>query len=155
MHCALYKFVIFEIFVVEESIRNFNKLFKFRIFFTTDCADYTDFSSQGATMVEDRTIRMAGAAEAQKIRIIRAIRCGKTLPNLSSTKSNDWQDYFFRVVRKLESHFVIFHVVVGDINRGVLVRYIYIIYYLLYILYTLYTRTGQKMTIWQSNFLTF
>ena len=31
----------------------------------------------GATMVEGRTIRMAGAAEAQKIRIIRAIRCGK------------------------------------------------------------------------------
>ena len=29
-------------------------------------ADYTDFSSQEATMAGCRTIRMAGAAEAQK-----------------------------------------------------------------------------------------
>ena len=54
----------------------------FGYIFTTDCTDYTDFSSQGATMAGCRTIRMAGAAEAPQIRIIRAIRCGKTLPNL-------------------------------------------------------------------------
>ena len=55
----------------------------------------------------------------------------------------------------LESHFVIFHVVVGDINRGVLVRYIYYILFIIYIYYILYTRTEQKMTIWQSDNLTF
>ena len=38
----------------------------FGCIFTTDCTDYTDFSSQGATMAGCRTIRMAGAAEAQK-----------------------------------------------------------------------------------------
>ena len=108
MHCALYKFVIFEIFVVEESIRNFsynyfyghsarnntrwvpvilcnecvkwdghgaplvaltqsnsgfvegrlhlgnkNKNYSnFGYIFTTDCTDYTDFSSQEATMAD-------------------------------------------------------------------------------------------------------
>ena len=39
----------------------------------------------GATMVEGRTIRMAGAAEAQKIRIIRAIRCGNLTPHFFSS----------------------------------------------------------------------
>ena len=38
----------------------------FGYIFTTDCTDYTDFSSQEATMAGCRTIRMAGAAEAQK-----------------------------------------------------------------------------------------
>ena len=47
-------------------------------------------------------------------------------------------------VRLLFCYFVIlsfFHFAVGDINRGLLVRYIYIyiIYYLLYIYYILYT----------------
>ena len=38
----------------------------FGYIFTTDCTDYTDFSSQEATMAGCGTIRMAGAAEAQK-----------------------------------------------------------------------------------------
>ena len=37
----------------------------FGYIFTTDCTDHTDFSSQEATMAGCRTIRMAGAAEAQ------------------------------------------------------------------------------------------
>ena len=37
----------------------------FGYIFTTDCTDYMDFSSQEATMAGCRTIRMAGAAEAQ------------------------------------------------------------------------------------------
>ena len=51
----------------------------------------------------------------------------------------------------LESHFVIFQIAVGDINRGVLVRYIYIIYYfIIYIIYYIHAR-GKK---WQSDNLT-
>ena len=52
-------------------------------------------------------------------------------------------------VRLLFCYFVIlsfFHFTVGDINRGLLVRYIYIIYYfIIYILYIIYTH-GAKMT---------
>ncbi len=49
-------------------------------------------------------------------------------------------------VRLLDCHFVIFHLAVGDTNRGLLVRYIYIIYYfIIYILYIIYTH-GAKMT---------
>ena len=39
----------------------------FGYIFTTDCTDYTDFSSQEATMAGCRTIRMAGAAVATAI----------------------------------------------------------------------------------------
>ena len=51
------------------SSMNSNKIIydsNFGYIFTTDCTDYTDFSSQEATMAGCRTIRMAGAAEAQK-----------------------------------------------------------------------------------------
>ena len=61
-------------------------------------------------------------------------------------------------VRLLDCHFVIlsfFHFAVGGTNRGLLVRYIYIIYYfIIYILYIIYTH-GAKMTKWQNDKMTF
>ena len=50
-------------------------------------------------------------------------------------------------VRLLDCYFVILSFFIlpwGDINRGLLVRYIYIYIILLYIYYILYTRTEQK-----------
>ena len=55
---AKFQITLFKFDFVELKVR--------KCFSTTDCTDYTDFSSQGATMAGCRTIRMAGAAEAQK-----------------------------------------------------------------------------------------
>ena len=61
-------------------------------------------------------------------------------------------------VRLLDCYFVIlsfFILPLGDTNRGLLVRYIYIIYYfIIYILYIIYTH-GAKMTKWQNDKMTF
>ncbi len=53
-------------FIFHSLIFSFLYHSNFGYIFTTDCTDYTDFSSQEATMAGCRTIRMAGAAEAQK-----------------------------------------------------------------------------------------
>lgn len=54
--------------------------------------------------------------------------------------------FLFRVVRKLEkleSHFVIFQIAVGDTNRGGVSNNIYIIYYyfIIYIIYYIHARS--------------
>ena len=54
----------------------------FGYIFTTDCTDYTDFSSQEATIARGDDGRMQNnpngrSRRGSKIRIIRAIRCGK------------------------------------------------------------------------------
>ncbi len=53
-----------------------------------------------------------------------------------------------RNVRLLFCHFVIFHLAVGDINRGGSKIYIYIIYYfIIYIIYYIHARSkNDKMT---------
>ena len=58
-------------------------------------------------------------------------------------------------VRLLDCYFVIlsfFILPLGDTNRGLLVRYIYIIYYfIIYILYIIYTHGAKK---WQNDKMT-
>ena len=72
----------------------------FGYIFTTDCTDYTDFSSQEATMAGCRTIRMAGAAEAQKSASVQSV-VEKHFRNLNSVIWNFariyWKSFVFRL----------------------------------------------------------